>query len=519
LVTVPSVAGPLTNSVVVSTGSTNSNFAANISTLVTAVVLPAPTLVAAGQLLIAESGPVNGAIDPGETVTVSLALANVGTANTTTNLIAVLQNSGGVSPVGGLQTNTYGALIHGGPAVAKSFSFTANGSIGDALTASLRLFDGATDLGAVTFSFGLPQRTFWASTNAVIIPDHGLGAPYPSIINIAGLTGVVSKAVVSLNGFSHAFPHDVSVLLVNPAGSSVLLMSHTGGGFALTNVTLAFDDNVPAVLPSSAPLVTGSTNRPTRYPGTVNFPAPAPAAPFGATLSGLNNVSPNGAWSLYVLDDTIGDAGIIAGGWSLDLTTIATVNPVADLAVTMASAPARLFVGGFVTNSISVANYGPVNASGVVLTHNLPAGVTFVDSVPHGLAAVSGSNLTCNLGALASGAVTNFLIVTAPLISGSFSYTASVAGNEIDTSIANNSASSSILSVGAPTLSGTFAPGRFELSFSTAPNAVFVVQASTNLTTWVPIATNTGAPISGSVVLTNDLTIPFRFYRAVGLTP
>ena len=59
----------------------------------------------------------------------------------------------------------------------------------------------------------------------------------------------MTKATVTLNGLTHTFPHDINVLLVSPAGSNVLLMSHTGGGHAVTNITLTFDDTAANALP------------------------------------------------------------------------------------------------------------------------------------------------------------------------------------------------------------------------------------------------------------------------------
>jgi hypothetical protein len=71
-----------------------------------------PAIATAGSALIAEScGAGNSAVDPSENVTVALALRNVGTANTT-NVVATLQTSGGVTSPSGAQN--YGALTAGG---------------------------------------------------------------------------------------------------------------------------------------------------------------------------------------------------------------------------------------------------------------------------------------------------------------------------------------------------------------------------------------------------------------------
>ena len=195
---------------------------------------------------------------------------------------------------------------------------------------------------------------------AITIPDHGVGTPYPSTITVANLNplSVVTKATVTLYGLTHTFPHDISVLLVSPTGGNVLLMSHTGGGHAVTSpITLTFDDAAASLLPSSALLTTG-TNQPSSYPGTVAFPPPAPSSSYGSALAAVTGQDPNGAWTLFVLDDTAGDAGLIAGGWSLNLTYVVPVNPYADLALGFSSTPASLFPGGNLTSTIWVTNLG-----------------------------------------------------------------------------------------------------------------------------------------------------------------
>jgi hypothetical protein len=96
--------------------------------------------------------PANGAPDPGETVKVDLPLINTGTGNTT-NLVGTLQATGGVTSPSGPQT--YGVVIAGGAAVSKSFSFIASGSCGSNITLTLALQDGATNLGMVTYTLRL----------------------------------------------------------------------------------------------------------------------------------------------------------------------------------------------------------------------------------------------------------------------------------------------------------------------------------------------------------------------------
>jgi hypothetical protein len=80
------------------------------------------------------------------------------------------------------------------------------------------------------------------------------------------------------------------------------------------NANLAFDDTAVAI----GTTVVSGTFRPTNIGTTDVFPAPAPAGPFGATLSVFNGVNPNGTWSLFVADDVGADAGSISGGWSLN---------------------------------------------------------------------------------------------------------------------------------------------------------------------------------------------------------
>jgi hypothetical protein len=100
--------------------------------------------------------PSTGVIYSNDTVTVLLGLRDIAGGNTT-NLVATLQATNGManspSPV------TYGVLIENGPTVSEPFTFTAIGSNGQNITATLALQDGSTNLGTVAFGFTMGGST------------------------------------------------------------------------------------------------------------------------------------------------------------------------------------------------------------------------------------------------------------------------------------------------------------------------------------------------------------------------
>lgn len=147
-------------------------------------------------------------------------------------------------------------------------------------------------------------------------------SPYPSTIDASAISGSIQKMTVTLYGVTHAWPDDVDILLVGPFGQSVILMSDAVGTNAnpLNSVTLTFDDSGPS-LPQSGPTPSG-IYKPTDYFVGDIFPGPAPAGPYGSTLSVFNGWSASGDWHLYVVDDFYpGDSGLISG-WSINFTLL-----------------------------------------------------------------------------------------------------------------------------------------------------------------------------------------------------
>lgn len=334
VIVVPSIVGTLTTSAeVVDASPVDLVPANNKVSLVTTVNNPTLILVPAGSTLLSESIlPPTGGMDPGELVSVNLALRNVGISNTVA-LKATLTNTGGVTGPSGEQT--YGVVVAGGDPVARPFTFTATGTNGGTLTATLQIADGTNNLGTVSFNFILGASARFVNASRISIPDNGAAIPYPSQISISNLAGVVGKVTVTLSNISHAYPDDIDALLVSPSGRGVVLMSDAGGNRSLNNVTLTFDDAAASSLPDLGPITSG-TWKPTNYDNLDTFPLPAPAGPYSTLLSSFNGGAPNGLWSLFVLDDSFGDLGSIDGGWSLNITTVGRLT----------LAPARLRLAG-----------------------------------------------------------------------------------------------------------------------------------------------------------------------------
>jgi subtilisin-like proprotein convertase family protein len=162
----------------------------------------------------------------------------------------------------------------------------------------------------------------------VTLPDSASapapGTPYPSPVTAAG-EGIVTDVNVRISNLSHDFPDDADILLTGPGGQSTLLLSDAGGSAPATGIDLAFDDEAAGPVPD--PLVSG-VYRPTDMtdPFPDLFPSPAPAAPFGSTLSVFDNTVGDGVWSLYVVDDDPGGGGQLTR-WQVSIAS-RSPNPV-----------------------------------------------------------------------------------------------------------------------------------------------------------------------------------------------
>lgn len=290
------------------------------------ILPPEPTpALEIGALTVTEEGclPANGAVDPGETVTVQLTLRN-NVLTPTTNLVVTLLAGNGVMAPGPAQM--YGQIA-GGQSVSRPFTFTATGPCGGTIRPTWQLEDGGRILGTVSRGMVLggvqTQVATRANTTALTIPatgTQGSASLFPSTVTVSGMTGRLSRVRATLTGLSHGFGGDLDVWLVGPQGQAVWLLSDAGNGTNASG-TLTFDDAAPGVWLAEGPLRTG-TNQPSAYDPESDPPVdPGPSGRMGFRLSEFSGQDPNGTWSLYVWDDAAGDTGQLAFGWRLELTS------------------------------------------------------------------------------------------------------------------------------------------------------------------------------------------------------
>jgi len=405
-------------------------------------------VIPAGVALTYESGPTNGVIDPGETVTLLFGLRDAAGTNTV-NLVATLLATNGITKPSPPQ-QTYGVLTADGPSASRPFTFTASGTNGQTITATLQLSDGSTVLSNAVFpSFTLGKTPASYSNNAaIIINELAPATPYPSVITVSNLNGLVTQATVTLSNLSHTYPKAINALLVSPTGQKTFLMSDCGSTFGINNVTLTFDDTATNVLPSAAQIMPG-TYQPTAYASppvlpepAAPFPTNATAPPYATNLSVFNGTSPNGQWALYVYDNEYLTSGSISNGWILNLNLKGPVPGAADLALGMTASALTNVATSNLTYTLTVTNYGPSTSSNVVVTDLLPAGTVLASTnASQGTITNVAGLVTWQVGSLTNSAIAMLALVVQTSVPGPITNSATVSAATSDPNLDDNSAS------------------------------------------------------------------------------
>jgi hypothetical protein len=391
--------------------------------------------------------------------------------------------------------------------------------------------------------------TFTNGTN-ILIPagqpatTGGIASLYPSPIVVSGIpvTGVTVQSV-TLTGITHTWGADIDVLLVSPGGLKFVPMSLVGGsgGFDATS-TVTIRDGFPAMPVISTAIPTG-TYAPTAQlggswaapapVGPYNLPAPGGAATFASVFNNTTNY--NGTWNLYVSDNSTGDFGNMAGGWSITLVAPAagptclgpsktftyTVNPTPNATATPAaqticsgSAITTIVNSGTVPGTVynwvrdnpavtGIANSGTGNISGSLTNPtNIPITVTFTVTPSY-----TNAGVTCT---------------GTPV-------TATVVVNPIPTV---NAVANQVVCNGAPTTAVTFTgavtapPGTVYNWTNSAPSIGLAASGTGNIASFNAINTGT-APVVATITVTPTYTnagttctgTPITFTITVNPTP
>jgi uncharacterized repeat protein (TIGR01451 family) len=133
-----------------------------------------------------------------------------------------------------------------------------------------------------------------------------------------------------------------------------------------------------------------------------------------------------------------------------------TVDPVAELLITMSDAPDPVAVSQQITYSIFVTNRGPNLGSNIVVSDVLPASVQFVSvQTSHGACTNDGNSVGCAIAELPAGERALITIVARANSVGPVPNTATVTGQPTDPNVLNNTATVSTVVVPAADISVT----------------------------------------------------------------
>ena len=318
-----------------------------------------------------------------------------------------------------------------------------------------------TDAGAVYVYFRPAINSFWVEQPKLLAPGGSAGDAFGSSVSVDGVLGAVGAPLDDLNGGVDSGTVDVYRLYVQADVSVTKTDNQTT---AAPGETLTYTIVVSNAGPEAA---VGATVTDT-LPAVLLSPAWTCTASAGSSCSasGTGNISDTvtllvGGTATYHLTATLSQTatGTVSNTASITLavggndpvpgdntaTDTDTIAAESDLTIAKSDAPDPALPAGPLVYTLTVTNAGPSNATGVVVTDQLPAGVTFVSSTPGApTCTFGGSTLTCTLGALASAATSTITInTTVSATAGIVVNTASVTAAEPDPVTGNNTATAS----------------------------------------------------------------------------
>jgi hypothetical protein len=204
-----------------------------------------------------------------------------------------------------------------GQAVTISATYTSYISLADANAMALAL--------ATSEANNALNCTLSNNTQQIVAQEsvpNAPAAPYPTVEYITDGPASIAKVVVNVSGFKTADGGSVGLLLMSPAGTAVILMNNClGGGEIMGPLSFTIDDAAASGMPHPGQLTDGTSYKPTRNSTTVDFPGCAPlSGAWQNTLAAFIGQNSNGAWALFVRNQTGNVYLTTIASWSLTIT-------------------------------------------------------------------------------------------------------------------------------------------------------------------------------------------------------
>ena len=301
--------------------------------------------------------------------------------------------------------------------------------------------------------------TIWSEQQKLVAPggmpsDHfGISASVSGDTIVVGASSDDTPAGGTDAGSVHVFREalaDLGVTKTDGQTTAVpgqpLTYTITVSNAGPTSVVgAAVADTVPAVLAGVTWTCSASAGSTCTASGSGNINDTVALLAGGtATYTLTGTVDPAATGTLVNTATVTAPAGVDPNPANNTATDIDTLTPLTDLSIAKTDSVDPVVPGGPLRYDLAIGNLGPSEATAVTVVDNLPAGVSFVSSVPGPpTCTLAGATVTCGLGSLAAGgsaAVTINTIVNGS-VAGVLVNTATVSGAESDPVPANNSAS------------------------------------------------------------------------------
>ncbi|MGN6186873.1 MAG: IPTL-CTERM sorting domain-containing protein [Thermoanaerobaculia bacterium] len=372
----------------------------------------------------------------------------VNTNYTTPDANLAVTNTDSPDPVAQGGTITYTQTVtNNGPDAATNASFTT-----------------ATGAGTTFQSFTAPGG--WSCTTPAVgatgsitctnasFANAGV-AVFTLVVNVTGTGSISNTASISSSTYDPNVANNTAVTATNvttPTSADLSITKTTTASTAPIGSTFSYT----IVVTNNGPDAATSVVMTDTLPASLLFRSITQPSPFtcttpavGATGTITCNAASlaNGASRTFtlVVEVASGASGSIingasvssaatdgnSGNSSVSASGVTAAPASADVSIVKSTTASRAVTGTNITYTILVSNAGPSPATNVIVTDDLPAGLTFVSATPSQGTCNASDPVSCNLGTITSGAnATITLVANVTASNGTISNTASVSSTE-----------------------------------------------------------------------------------------